>query len=152
MQEESLGLFDRPAGSSREDKVLKVKDLARLAREVLEQSFPSVVVEGEVSNFKRHMPSGHLYFTLKDDEAQVRVVMWRSDAARVRFDVTDGMKILVKGRISLYEPRGDFQLYALNLMPAGQGALQLAFEQLKKKLEDEGLFSEKHKKPLPEFP
>ena len=152
LKEESLNLFDQPAGAPKEDAVLKVKDLARLARGVLERNFSAVIVEGEVSNFKRHMPSGHLYFTLKDDEAQVRVVMWRSDAARVSFDVTDGMKILVKGRVSLYEPRGDFQLYAVNLMPAGQGALQLAFEQLKKKLEDEGLFSEEHKKPIPEFP
>lgn len=152
MQEESLTLFDRPVGSTQEEKVLKVKDLTRLAREVLEKSFPSVLVEGEVSNFKRHMPSGHLYFTLKDDEAQIKVVMWRSDAARVRFDVSDGMKIIVKGRISLYEPRGDFQLYAASLIPAGQGALQLAFEQLKRKLEEEGLFAEEHKKPIPEFP
>ncbi len=152
MQEESRTLFDPTAGSPLEEKVLKVKDLTRLAREVLEKSFPSVLVEGEVSNFKRHMPSGHLYFTLKDDEAQIRVVMWRSDAARVRFDVRDGMKIIVKGRISLYEPRGDFQLYAVSLIPAGQGALQLAFEQLKKKLEEEGLFAEEHKKPIPEFP
>lgn len=152
MQEESLGLFDRPAASSGEERVLRVKDLTRLVRGVLESNFPAVIVEGEVSNFKRHMPSGHLYFTLKDDEAQVRCVMWRSDAARVRFEVNDGMKILVKGRVSLYEPRGDFQLYALSLMPAGQGALQLAFEQLKKKLEEEGLFEEEHKKPIPEFP
>lgn len=129
-----------------------MKDLARLAKEVLERTFPSLIVEGEVSNFKRHMPSGHLYFTLKDDEAQVRVVMWRSDAARIRFDITDGMKIIVKEKISLYEPRGDFQLYAVNIFPAGQGALQLAFEQLKGKLEAEGLFAEGHKKPLPEFP
>ncbi len=119
---------------------------------MLENSFPSVIVEGEISNFKRHMPSGHLYFTLKDEEAQVRCVMWRSDAARVRFDVADGMKVIVKGRVSLYEPRGDFQLYAVSLVPAGQGALQLAFEQMKKKLEEEGLFSEEHKKPLPRFP
>ncbi len=147
-----MDLFDRAEGLPQEERVLKVKDLARLAREMLERRFPSVIVEGEVSNFKRHMPSGHLYFTLKDDEAQVRVVMWRSDAARVRFDVSDGMKIIVKGRVSLYEPRGDFQLYAVSLMPAGQGALQLAFEQLKKKLEEEGLFAEEHKKPLPEFP
>lgn len=152
MQEEDLSLFDRPAAAAPEERVLKVKDLTRLAREVLERSFPSVIVEGEVSNFKRHMPSGHLYFTLKDDEAQVRCVMWRSDAARVRFEVTDGMKILVKGRISLYEARGDFQLYAVSLMPAGQGALQLAFEQLKKKLEEEGLFADEAKKPIPEYP
>lgn len=78
--------------------------------------------------------------------------MWRSDAARVRFEVSDGMKILVKGKISIYEPRGDFQLYAVSLLPAGQGILQLAFEQLKEKLGNEGLFSEEHKKPLPEFP
>ena len=135
-----------------DDKVLQVKDLVRLAKGTLERNFPAVIVEGEVSNFKRHMPSGHLYFTLKDDVAQVRVVMWRSDAARVRFDIGDGMKVLIKGKISIYEPRGDFQLYAVNILPAGQGALQLAFEQLKKKLGDEGLFDEAHKKPLPEFP
>ena len=152
MQQNSRSLFDSQAAATSEGRVLKVKDLARLAKEVLERSFPSVIVEGEISNFKRHMPSGHLYFTLKDDEAQVRVVMWRSDAARLRFEVNDGMKVLVKGRVSLYEPRGDFQFYAVNITPAGQGALQLAFEQLKTKLEAEGLFSEKNKKPLPEFP
>ncbi len=137
---------------SNEDRILQVKDLTRLVKEVLERNFASLTVEGEVSNFKRHMPSGHLYFTLKDDEAQVRVVMWRSDAARVRFDIVDGMKVIVKGKVSLYEPRGDFQLYAVNIFPAGQGALQFAFEQLKKKLEAEGLFAEEHKKPIPEFP
>ncbi len=152
MREEELGLFDHPQATPPEERVIKVHELARLVRGVLEQSFPSVMVEGEVSNFKRYKPSGHLYFTLKDEEAQVRCVMWRSDAARVRFDMSDGMKIIVKGRISLYEPRGDFQLYAVNIMPAGQGALQLAFEQLKKKLEDEGLFAEELKKPIPEFP
>jgi exodeoxyribonuclease VII large subunit len=135
-----------------EGQILKVKDLLRLAKEILERNFPTVIVEGEVSNFKRHMPSGHLYFTLKDEEAQVRVVMWRSDAVRTKFELTDGMKIIVRGRISIYEPRGDFQLYAVSILPAGQGALQLAFEQLKKKLSDEGLFDEEHKRALPEFP
>jgi len=143
-------LFDGPNYS--EEHVLKVKDLNRLAKEILEENFSHVLVEGEVSNFKRHMPSGHLYFTLKDDSAQVRVVMWRSDAARVRFEIDDGMKILVRGKISIYEPRGDFQLYALNILPVGQGALQLAFEQLKKKLAEEGLFEEEHKRQIPEFP
>ncbi len=152
MQEEDLSIFNRQARVTYQEKILKVKELTRLAKEILERSFPAVVVEGEVSNFKRHMPSGHLYFTLKDDEAQVRVVMWRSDAARLKFPVGDGMKVLVRGRISLYEPRGDFQLYAVDIMPAGQGALQLAFEELKKKLEAEGLFDEERKKPLPEFP
>ena len=148
--EENLIPFDQQEFS--EQHVLKVKDLNRLAKEVLERRFPFVSVEGEVSNFKRHAPSGHVYFTLKDEAAQVRVVMWRSDAARVRFEMSDGLKIIVKGKISIYEPRGDFQLYAVNILPAGQGALQLAFEQLKKKLGDEGLFDEEHKKRLPEFP
>lgn len=152
MQEESLNLFENGIPAPREERVLKVKDLTRLVRGILESNFPGVIVEGEVSNFKRHMPSGHLYFTLKDEEAQVRCVMWRSDAAKVRFDIGDGMKIIVKGRISLYEPRGDFQLYAVSIMPAGQGALQLAFEQLKRKLEEEGLFDEERKKPIPEYP
>ena len=148
--EENTSLFDQPGPAV--DRVLKVRDLNRLAKEILERSFPQVVVEGEVSNFKRHIPSGHLYFTLKDDAAQVRVVMWRSDATRVRFEIGDGMKVIVKGKISIYESRGDFQLYAADILPAGQGALQLAFEQLKKKLGDEGLFDEGRKKPLPEFP
>jgi exodeoxyribonuclease VII, large subunit len=78
--------------------------------------------------------------------------MWRSDAMRVRFEISDGMKVLVKGRVSLYEQRGDYQLYALSIYPAGEGALQLAFDQLKRKLEAEGLFAEEHKKPIPEFP
>ncbi len=107
------------------EQVFKVKELVRLAKGVLEQNFPAVIVEGEVSNFKRHMPSGHLYFTLKDDEAQVRVVMWRSDAVRDRFNISDGMKVLVKGKISIYEPRGDFQLYAVNILPAGKGLCNL---------------------------
>ncbi|MGC8593990.1 MAG: exodeoxyribonuclease VII large subunit [Candidatus Kryptoniota bacterium] len=133
-------------------KVLKVKELNRQVRELLEQGFSSVVVEGEISNFKRHQPSGHLYFTLKDDEAQIRVVMWRSDAIKIRFELSDGMKIYAKGRVSLYEQRGDYQLYAVSIYPAGEGALQIAFEQLKRKLEAEGLFAEEHKKPIPEFP
>ncbi len=149
-QVETPGLFD--VAESADHRVLKVKDLNRLAKEVLERNFPFVVVEGEVSNFKRHSPSGHLYFTLKDEAAQVRVVMWRSDAAHVRFEITDGMKIIIKGKISIYEPRGDFQLYAVSILPAGQGALQIAFEQLKRKLDEEGLFDEGHKKPIPEFP
>jgi exodeoxyribonuclease VII large subunit len=149
-RKENLSLFDHK--DLAEQRVLKVKDLNRLAKEALERSFPSVAVEGEVSNFKRHSPSGHLYFTLKDEAAQVRVVMWRSDAARVRFDIGDGMKIVVTGKISIYESRGDFQLYAVNILPAGEGALQLAFEQLKKKLDEEGLFDDEHKRPIPEFP
>ncbi|MGO9480638.1 MAG: exodeoxyribonuclease VII large subunit [Candidatus Kryptoniota bacterium] len=148
----SYELLDEAQPASSEENTLKVKDLLRLVKGALERNFPAVVVEGEISNFKRHMPSGHLYFTLKDDQAQVRVVMWRSDAARVRFNISDGMNVLVKGKISIYEPRGDFQLYAANILPVGEGSLQLAFEQLKKKLDDEGLFSEEHKKPLPEFP
>jgi exodeoxyribonuclease VII large subunit len=149
-RDESLDRLDQQEFAERH--ILKVKDLNRLAKEVLERSFSFVSVEGEVSNFKRHAPSGHLYFTLKDEAAQVRVVMWRSDASRVRFEMSDGLKIIVRGKISIYEPRGDFQLYATSILPAGQGALQVAFEQLKKKLGDEGLFDEDHKRSLPEFP
>ncbi|HEY9167347.1 MAG TPA: exodeoxyribonuclease VII large subunit [Candidatus Kryptonia bacterium] len=152
MDQDNRELFDFEIPAPDADRILKVKDLNRVAKELLERSFPLVMVEGEISNFKRHMPSGHLYFTLKDDEAQVRVVMWRSDAVRLRFEISDGMKMIVKGKVSLYESRGDFQLYAISMVPAGQGVLQLAFEQLKKKLEAEGLFREEHKRPLPEFP
>ncbi len=134
------------------ERILKVRELNRLAKDILERGLSQVVVDGEISNFKRHLPSGHLYFTLKDEAAQVKVVMWRSDAARVKFDIEDGMKVLVRGRVSIYEPRGDYQLYASIILPAGQGALQLAFEQLKKKLGAEGLFDESRKKALPEYP
>lgn len=110
-----------------------------------------VLVRGELSNFKRHS-SGHLYFTMKDHDASLRCVMFRSSAIKLPFEPEDGEEILARGRIGVYEKGGQYQLYVYELIPLGQGALALAFEQLKKKLDQEGLFDQARKKPLPQFP
>jgi len=110
-----------------------------------------VLVEGEVSNC-REAQSGHIYFTLKDDKAQVRCVWFRQQMRAVKFRPEDGLKVTLRGSIGVYEARGEYQIYVESLDPSGRGALQLAFEQLKKKLESEGLFDARHKKPLPLLP
>ncbi len=112
----------------------------------------SVLVTGEISNFTNHYKSGHLYFSLKDERSLVRAVMFARSAARLRFLPKDGMKVLARGRISLYEASGQYQLYVEDLQPDGLGALNLAYEQLKEKLGREGLFSPERKRPLPRFP
>lgn len=112
----------------------------------------SVFVSGEVSNFTRHYKSGHLYFSLKDDKSVVKSVMFSSAASRLRFEPCDGMKVIVRGRISVYEPSGQYQLYVEDMQPDGAGALAVAYEQLKLKLENEGIFDREHKKTLPKFP
>lgn len=112
----------------------------------------SVFVCGELSNFTRHYKSGHLYFSLKDDKSLIKSVMFSSAASRLRFAPSDGMKVIVRGRISVYEPSGQYQLYVEDMQPDGAGALALAYEQLKSKLEKEGLFDSRHKKPIPQFP
>jgi exodeoxyribonuclease VII large subunit len=113
---------------------------------------PSIVVRGEVSNFNRNKASGHVYFTLKDAEACVDCVMFRSEAARLKFDPADGMELLAGGRVGVYPQRGRYQLYINTLRPLGQGALELAFQQVRRKLEAEGLFAPERKKPLPGYP
>lgn len=113
--------------------------------------YGDVWVEGEISNFKRHR-SGHCYFTLKDEDAQVRCVMWRHFTRYVFFEPQDGMLVRVHGGASVYEIRGDLQLVVKSMQPAGEGALQKAFEAIKRKLSEEGLFDAGRKKPLPEFP
>ncbi|MFA6440314.1 MAG: exodeoxyribonuclease VII large subunit, partial [Bacteriovoracaceae bacterium] len=118
---------------------------------VLELGFANLWVQGEISNFKLHT-SGHLYFTLKDEQAQISAVMWRSRAAQLRFRPADGMKVMVRGNITVYEPRGNYQIDCAHIQPLGKGDLQIAFEQLKQKLFNEGLFDDNNKKPLPEFP
>lgn len=112
----------------------------------------SVFVCGELSNFTRHYKSGHLYFSLKDDKAVIKSVMFSFAASRLRFAPSDGMKVIVRGKISVYEPSGQYQLYVEDMQPDGAGALALAYEQLKARLEKEGLFSAGHKKTLPQFP
>lgn len=133
------------------DHVYTVSELTEVIRLELESSFPQLWVEGEVSNFRRHT-SGHLYFTLKDERAQLRAVMFRFEARQVNFEIKDGLKVICRGRISVYEPRGEYQLIVEVIEPKGKGALQLAFEQLKEKLKAEGLFDPEHKKKLPLFP
>ncbi|HLS84495.1 MAG TPA: exodeoxyribonuclease VII large subunit [Arenimonas sp.] len=136
---------------ARERQVLRPSQLNALARDLLEGSFPQVWVEGEISNFSRPA-SGHCYFTLKDERAQVRCALFRSNAVRLRFQPRDGMQVLARGRLTLYEARGDYQLVLDHLEEAGEGALRRAFEQLKAKLAAEGLFDERHKRPLPAMP
>lgn len=110
-----------------------------------------VFLEGEISNFTNHR-SGHLYFTLKDEEAVIRAVMFKSSAIRLKFTPADSMKVIVRGRVSVYEASGQYQLYVDDMQPQGIGELALQFEQLKEKLANEGLFDRSHKKPLPEYP
>ena len=134
-----------------EKRVYTVSDLTREIKQVLESSFPRLWVEGEISNLKRHS-SGHLYFTLKDSNSQLNCAMWRFRVGQLLFQPQDGMKVLVEGDVQVYERGGYYQLIVNQIQPAGIGDLQLAFEQLKKKLHAEGLFDESHKKRLPQFP
>jgi exodeoxyribonuclease VII large subunit len=130
---------------------LTVSDLTRKIKQILESGFPAIAVQGEISNFKHHS-SGHLYFTLKDEGAQLPCVMWRSRASGLSFVPEDGMKVIAGGRISVYEVRGSYQLDVQSIRPLGAGELQAAFEQLKRKLEAEGLFDSRRKRALPEIP
>jgi exodeoxyribonuclease VII large subunit len=128
-----------------------VTELTRHIKQVLETGFTSVVVVGEISNLKRHT-SGHVYFTLKDDSAQLSAVLWRSRVPALSFMPQDGMKVIATGRITVYEVRGVYQIDVSSLKPLGVGELQIAFERLKEKLGAEGLFDAGRKKPLPEYP
>jgi exodeoxyribonuclease VII large subunit len=134
-----------------EPRVFTVSDLVRGMARTVEARFGMVSVEGEISNFSTPR-SGHLYFTLKDAEAQLPAVMFRSAAERLKFAPHDGLVVRARGRCSIFESQGKLQLYVDALEPAGLGALQLAFEQLKKKLAAEGLFDAKRKRPLPAWP
>ena len=132
-------------------EVLTVSQLNGRARVLLEDVFSNIWVEGEISNLAKPA-SGHVYFTLKDSQAQVRCALFRQNAARVRQALRDGMAVKVRGKVSLFEGRGDYQLILDSVEPAGDGALRLAFEALKTKLSDEGLFSAENKIPLPAHP
>ena len=131
--------------------VLTVSELTQEIRNTLEMKFSDVWVEGEVSNLKIP-PSGHIYFTLKDDFSQIRAVVFRMKSRALRFVPEDGLHAICRGRVSLYEKRGDYQLIVEEMEPRGIGALQLAYLQLKEKLEKEGLFDISHKKPIPLLP
>ena len=140
-----------PAVEPKEPRVFTVSDLVRGVARTVEGRFGMVAVEGEISNFSTPR-SGHLYFTLRDAEAQLPAVMFRSQAERLKFAPHDGLVVRARGRCSIFEAQGKFQLYVDALEPAGLGALQLAFEQLKKKLAAEGLFDPKRKRALPAWP
>jgi exodeoxyribonuclease VII large subunit len=134
-----------------EPAVLSVSELSEVLRGVVEQCFPRVWVAGEVSNCTR-AGSGHIYFTLKDDNAQLKAVMWRSASQRLKFELRDGLDVIASGPIEVYPPRGQYQLIADKLLPQGVGALELALRQLQQKLAAEGLFDSERKRPLPRFP
>jgi len=147
-------LFSVPAPASPDPiprRIFSVAELVSTIRGRLEHDHPDVLVEGEISNC-RAAASGHLYLTLKDGDAQLPVVLFRTKAQLLRFRPEDGLAVLARGRISIYEPRGQLQLIAESLEPLGAGALQLAFEQLKARLLAEGLFDAARKRPLPAFP
>ena len=133
---------------------INVTSLNRLAKRVLEQCDPlnDLIVCGEISGFTRHYKSGHLYFTLKDENASIKTVMFRSQAQLLNFEPQNGMLVLVYGRATIYERDGAFQLYADYMKPFGAGAAQMAFDALYKKLEAEGLFAPERKRPLPAVP
>lgn len=132
-------------------EALAVSDLVNRLKKMVEDRFDFIWVKGEISGL-RTPPSGHSYFNLKDDRASLRAVMFRQQAAMLRFNPEEGMEVLCSGRVSMYQPRGDLQLIVEAMEPKGAGALALAFEQLKNKLEAEGLFDAERKQPLPEMP
>src|SRR5271156_3395452 len=134
-----------------ERRVWKVSELNARICELLETTLPDIWVEGEVSNYHAAQ-SGHLYFTLKDARSQIRCVCFRDQVRGLKFRPEDGLHVTVRGSLSVYEPRGEYQIYVTHIEPVGAGALQLAFEQLKKRLAEEGLFAESRKKPLPVLP
>src|SRR5579863_2746513 len=144
---DQLGFNFRPP----ERRLWKVRDLVAAVRSHIEREYSDAWVEGEISNF-RAPDSGHLYFTLKDGNAQLKVVMFRSAARLLRFRPADGLQVVVRGRVTVYEDRGELQISAEYIEPKGAGSLQLAFEQLKAKLEAEGLFSAERKRPIPPLP
>src|SRR5690349_4038896 len=141
---------ERPSASAART-VLSVTDLTANIRSILENAYAEVWVEAEISNC-RLWNTGHLYFTLKDPGAQIKAVMFKSDVRSLKFKPEDGLHVIVRGRISVYEPKGEYQLVCERMEPHGLGALQLAFDQLKRRLQAEGLFDAARKRALPSFP
>lgn len=133
------------------ERYYSVTELTREIKYLLQSAFPLVWVQGEISNFTHHS-SGHMYFSVKDEGAQISCVIWRSRNSNLFFTPRDGMKVTLNARVTVFEKRGSYQLDVYQLLPAGAGELQLAFEQLKQRLRDEGLFSEEHKQPIPLYP
>src|SRR5688572_1151326 len=142
----------RPAGNAAPvRRVFSVSELTAAIRGVLETGFGDVWVEGEMSNC-RVWNTGHVYFTLKDRGAQIKAVMFRSAVRYLKFKPEDGLRVIARGRLGVYDPKGEYQIVCEHLEPHGLGALQLAFDQLKRKLQAEGLFDQARKRPLPSLP
>ena len=135
-------------------RVLSVSQINFFIKSLIEGDgrMRDIYARGEISNFTDHYRSGHLYFSLKDEKSVLKAVMFSSAARRLRFCPKEGMRVIVRGRVAVYEPGGQYQFYVEEMQPDGVGALSLAFEQLKEKLAAEGLFAEEHKRPIPPFP
>ncbi len=133
-------------------QILTVSELNSYIKVLIEENFKFVHLIGEISNFKIHTQSGHYYFTIKDESSQINAVMWKTRNQQLLFTPEDGMQVVVKGRVTVYPARGNYQVEVWEIKPQGAGELQYKFEQLKQKLFDEGLFDEEHKKPLPKYP
>ena len=136
------------------DNVLSVKQLNFYVRSLIESDsrLLNITVTGEISNFKNHYASGHWYFTLKDNDAAIRCVMFRANTLSVKFDVQDGLQVVIRGKVSIYEKDGQYQFYAEQMSVAGLGDITLKYEQIKQKLLEEGLFDKSSKRPIPKFP
>ncbi len=132
-------------------KIYKVSEINKIAKNLLEEEFPEIWLEGEISNFTLHS-SGHLYFSLKDEDAQINAIMYKWQAGQLEFVPENGMKVIAQGKISVFVKGGRYQIIVYGLKPIGIGALQQAFEQLKRKLEKEGLFDKARKRPIPMLP
>lgn len=133
------------------ENVYSVSELTKEIKILLESTIPIIWITGEISNFKLHS-SGHMYFSLKDQDSQIPCVMWRGRNSALRFTPENGIKVIAQGKVTVYEKRGAYQLDIVKMQPAGIGELQLAFEQLKQRLQEEGLFNEDHKQQLPAYP
>jgi exodeoxyribonuclease VII large subunit len=135
-------------------QTVSVKQLNLYAKSLIEGDLRlnDIYVKGEISNFKNHYASGHLYFTLKDNDAAIRCVMFKGYTNQIKFKVEDGLNVIIRGRVSIYEKDGQFQLYAQEMHPDGLGDISLQFEQIKQKLQNEGLFDADSKRPIPKFP
>ncbi|MCO6472193.1 MAG: exodeoxyribonuclease VII large subunit [Melioribacteraceae bacterium] len=132
-------------------EIYSVSEITQEIKQTLEENFHDILIEGEISNFKAHV-SGHWYFSLKDKNASINCTMWKGLNSYVFFTPDNGMKVVARGRITVYPPRGTYQLDVRSLKPSGEGELQAAFERLKARLAEEGLFDIEHKKPIPQFP
>jgi len=135
-------------------QAVTVKQLNLFVKSLIEGDtrLNDIYVTGEISNFKNHYASGHLYFTLKDNDASIRCVMFKGYASQVKFAIENGLKVILRGRVSIYEKDGQYQFYAQEMLPDGLGDIALAFEQIKDRLQNEGLFDPENKRPLPKFP